>query len=118
MNMPTPAPGTVTASRIAVMADGSIAEVIITERSLPYGDKRADAFARWHSGGEWSGWWPVAESAEDASVSPDTSQQEPAALISVVIWVPAPGGGIAVGHVAHRSAYFRLTASGVAPADL
>ena len=114
--MPTQAPGKLIAARIAALADGAVAEVVIVERVLPYADKGREAYARWHSGGAWSAWRLVAEHAQDISISPDMSQQEPSALIGVVIWVPAPAGSVAANHVAHRSAFFRLTASGVIPA--
>jgi hypothetical protein len=116
--MPPRAPGSLTAARIAVMTDGSVAEVVIAERSLPYAVTRADAFARLFSDGAWSQWWLVAESAFDVSIAPDLGQEEPTALISVIEWVPAPGGAIFANHESHRSAYFHLTAAGVSRADL
>jgi hypothetical protein len=116
--MQTQAPGTLTASRVAVLSDGSVAEVVIAEHALPYAVKRADAFARWFSDGAWSAWRVVAESAFDVSIAPDVGHEEPTALISVIIWVPAPAGGIAAQrHVMHQSAFYRLTASRIVPAD-
>jgi hypothetical protein len=115
--MPTQAPGDLIASRIAVMADGAVAEVVLTERPAPYASTLREAYARWHSGGAWSAWRLVADSAFDVSIAPDLGQQEPAALISVLVWVPAPAGGIAVQHVPHQSMFFRLSASGVSSAS-
>lgn len=111
-------PGELTASRVAVLPDGSVAEVVIAVRMAPYAVKRADAYARWFSDGAWSAWRLAAESASDVSIAPDISQEEPAALISVLVWVPALTGGITAHHVAHRSAFYRLTASGIVSADL
>ena len=116
--MPTQAPGQLIASRVAVMPDGAVAEVIITEVMRPYAVTCREVHARWHRDGAWSPWQLVTENASDISVSPDTSQGEPAALISAVIWTPAPTGSTAANYVAHRSVFFRLTASGPVPADL
>lgn len=116
--MPTQAPGELIASRVAVMPDGAVAEVIITEVMRPYAVTCREARARWHRDGGWSPWWLVTENAYDISVSPDTSQGEPAALISAVIWTHAPTGSIAANYVAHRSVFYYLTASGPVPADL
>jgi hypothetical protein len=108
--MPTPAPGNITASRITMLEGGDLAEVVINERT--------EAFARWFSDGAWSSWRPVVDGVRDVSITPDTSQREPAALISVVVFVPLPMGAIAPLHVSHRSVFYRATASGVASADL
>jgi len=119
--MPTQAPGSLTASRVAVLPDGAVAEAVIAESAEPYAVKRTDAYARWFSDGAWSPWWLVAENVSDISIAPDLGQQdEPAALISVVIWVPALVGAIAANHgsQSHRSEFRRLTASGVVPEDL
>jgi len=107
----TQAPGNLVASRITTLPDGCAAEVVVNERT--------EAFARWLSGGAWSAWKPVAEGVRDVSITPDISQEEPAAaLISVVVFVPLPMGAIAPLHVSHKSAFYRLTASGIVPADL
>ena len=129
------APGELIASRVAVMANGDVAEVVLTERLGPYAARLRGAYARCHSDGAWSAWTLViSENVQDISIAADISPasrildetseiprfewQEPAALISAVIWVPAPTGAIAVNHAAHRSAFYHLTASGVSAADL
>lgn len=111
-------PGELKAAQIAVLSNGAVAEVILAERTLPYAVRRTDAFARLFDDGTWSAWVPVAEHAEDISITPDTGQGEPAALLCILTWSPTPPGGIPANHVAHRSAFYRLTGAGIAPADL
>lgn len=103
-------PGELTAVSIAVLNGGTVAEAVINERT--------ECFARLHAGGAWSGWWPVAAGVMDVSVTADAGQPEPSALIAVVVLVPLPTGAIAALHAFHRTAFYRLTASGVSAADL
>lgn len=107
--MPTQAPGNLIASRVAMLPGGIVAEVVLNERT--------EAFVRWFGGGSWSAWRPVAERVRDVSITPDISQQDPAALVGIVVFVPLPMGAIAPLHVSHKSEFYRLTASGIAPAD-
>ena len=44
---PGEAPGELTASRVAAWPDGTVAEVVLNERTT--------AYARWHRGGVWGG---------------------------------------------------------------
>jgi hypothetical protein len=107
----TPTPADLAASRIAVMPDGAVAEVVITADH--------EARARWHpAGGAWSGWMLIAGGADDVSVTPDAGQHEGSALVSVTAWRPRPMGVIPALHQSHSASYLRLSASGVAPADL
>jgi hypothetical protein len=107
---PGEAPGELTASRVAAWPDGTVAEVVLNERTA--------AYARWHSGGAWGAWLFIADGVRDVSVCAGNSGEEPAALVSVVRFVPLPFGGIAARHVSRTSAFYRLTASGIVPADL
>ena len=111
-------PGDPIASRITVLPDGTVAEVILAERTLPYAVRRTDAFARLAIGGTWSAWHVLTEAVLDVSIAPDTSQQVPTALISAIVWRAVPSGVIAANHATHQLMYFRLTASGAAAADL
>jgi hypothetical protein len=112
-------PGDLVASRITVLSNGTAAEVILAERTLPYAGRRTDAFARLAVGGAWSAWYLLAEAVQDVSIASDTSQHQPTALISALVWRPVPTGAIAAHHAAHQLMYFRLSASGAAAvADL
>lgn len=114
----TAPPGDLIAARIAVLPDGDVAEVVITERTGPYAERLRGAYVRWFGNGAWSAWHLLAESVQDVSIASDTSQQVPTALISAIVWRPVPTGVIAANHAAHQLMYFRLTASGVASAGL
>lgn len=105
-------PGELTHSRIVALPGGELAEAVVTER--------AEAFARWRAaGGPWSPWQMVAEGARDISLTPDsTSPQEPAVLIAAVTWTALPLGAYPVMHTFYTLSHFRLSASGVTPADL
>lgn len=107
---PGEVPGELTASRVAARPDGTVAEVVLNERTA--------AYARWHSGGAWGAWHFIADGVTDISVCAGSSGEEPAALVSVVRFVPLPLGGIAAHHVSRTSAFYRLSASGVVPSDL
>jgi len=115
--MSTQAPGDLVASRVTVLRNNVVAEVILAERTLPYAGRRTDAFARMAAGNAWSDWHLLAEAVQDVSITSDTSQHEPTALISAIVWRPVPVGAIAANHVTHQLMYFRLTAAGVAGAD-
>jgi hypothetical protein len=110
-------PGELIAGRLAVLPGGALAEVVITGRTAPY-ERLREAYARWHADGGWSAWRLVAGAVQDVSVVADTSQGEPSALVSAVVWVRLPEGAIAATYEAHRLAYYRLTAAGIVPADL
>lgn len=114
--MPARVPGELTASRVAVLPGGDVAEVVLAERTGAYGTRFREAYARWFSDGAWSAWHFVTEGAEDVSIAADTGKE--AALISVVVWAVAPAGAIAANHVAHRAEYYRMTADGVHSTDL
>ena len=109
--MPVQALGELTAVSVAALNGGAVAQVVV--------DERTQAFARLHSDGAWSGWWPVAGGVRDVSVTAGDGQDEPSALIAVVVQVPVPMGVLGrVGHTLYQQAFFHLTASGVVPADL
>jgi hypothetical protein len=55
------APKRLTATSIAVLPDGSIAQAVV--------DISQQAYARWYTEGSWSPWWAVASSAADVSVA-------------------------------------------------
>jgi hypothetical protein len=114
---PTQAPGDLIAARIAVLPNGDVAQVVLSERTGPYAVTLREAYARWYGGGAWSPWRLIAGDAHDISIAADIGQQEATALVGVLVWVPAPTGVIAANHVSHRPAFYRLTASGVVPAD-
>jgi len=117
--MSTQAPGDLKASRIAVLPNGDVAQVILSERTGPYAVTLREAHARLHHGGTWTPWRLIVGDAHDISIAADIGQQEATALVGVIVWVPAPGGVIAANHVSHRSKFYRLRASGVtAAADL
>lgn len=111
-------PGELIAARVAVMPNGDVAEIILTERTGPYRDRLSEAYAGWFGGGAWSAWHLVAEAVHDVSITADASGQEPSALIAVVVWVPTPSGVIVANHDANQLRHFRLTAAGLLPADL
>ena len=50
-------PKRLTATSIAVLPDGSVAQAVV--------DIAQRAYARWYSDGSWSPWWAVASSAAD-----------------------------------------------------
>jgi hypothetical protein len=108
--MPTREPGELTAVSIAALDGGAIAEAVV--------DERQQCFARLHADGAWSGWLLVADGVTDVSVTAGSGQDEPTALIAVIILVPLPLGAYAVSHTLHQDAFFRLSASGIVPADL
>jgi hypothetical protein len=104
-------PGSLTASRITTWPGGIVAEIVI--------DEQACAFGRWSEGGSWSAWWPVADGVRDVSLVAAEGDQEPAALVSIVRWTPMPVSPIAARHhKPYKQAFYRLSASGIAPADL
>jgi hypothetical protein len=107
--MPTQVPGELTAVSIAVLDGGAVAEAVVSERM--------ECFARLHADGAWSDWWSVAGGVRSVCVAADASQHEPSALIAVVVLVPVPLGAFAVTHTLYQETLFRLTTSGVAPAD-
>ncbi len=111
-------PGELIAARVAVMPDGDVAEIILTERAAPYKERLREAYARWFGDGAWSAWHLVAEAVNDVSITADASGQEPSALIAVVVWVRVPSGVSAADHDANQLRHFRLTRSGVTPVDL
>ena len=111
------APGCLTASRIAMLPSGAVVEAVI--------DEAADAFGRFSldrpfSGSSWTPWRFIGAGVKDISVTAAAEDgQEPVALVSTVSWVPKPMGIMAaIGHVPYKQRYFRLTASGVIPANL
>ena len=114
--MPTQLPGDLIASRVAVLTDGTVAQVVLSERTGPYAVTLREVYARWHGGGAWSPWRLIVGDAHDISIAADIGQQEATALVGVIVWVPAPGGVIAANHVSHRSKFYRLSASGVTDA--
>lgn len=116
--MSTRVPGELIAARVAVLPDGDVAEVIVTERTGPYSVTLREAYGRWVGGGAWSAWRLVAEAVSDVSIAADPSGEVPAALISAVIFVPVPLGAIAANHQRSQLAHFRLTPDGVVTADL
>jgi hypothetical protein len=99
-------PGPLTASRVSLADDGSVAEVVM--------DNGGRAYARYmsmHSWGTWSAWWLVGASVVDVSIAgqggglPGIGQVAPGAdgaqaLISVVF----QGGA---------SGYYVVTSNGV-----
>ena len=99
------APGELTAVDITVLSNGAVAQVVVNERT--------ECFARLHADGKWSAWWPVANGVKDISVTADGRQDEPSALIAVVVLVPVPVGVHAAGHTLHQGAFYRLTSAGV-----
>ena len=103
-------PGSLTASRIATLRPGIVAEAVI--------DERTDCLGRWHSGGSWSPWRLIAAGARDVAVAAIDDDGEPAALVSVVVLTPMPIGGIPAAYLPYQRFYYRLTASGVTPAGL
>lgn len=107
---PGEVPGELIASRVAAWPDGTVAEVVLNEQTA--------AYVRWHSGGAWGAWLFIADGVRDISVCAESGREEPAALVSVVRFVPLPLGSIAAHHVSRTSAFYRLTASGVVPAGL
>jgi hypothetical protein len=105
-------PGSLTASRITTWPGGVVAEVVIDEGTA--------SFARWFGGGSWSAWWPIAEGVRDVSIAAAPwDGQRPAALVSVVAWTPMPASPIAaLHHAPYKQSFYRLEASGIAPAGL
>ena len=115
--MAAEAPGEQLASRAAMLRDSSVAEAGIFERTAAFGERLREAYTRLHRGGAWTPWRRLAGDAHDISITADLGQEEqPTALVSVLIWVRAPAGAVVAHHVAHRTLYFRMTASGVAAA--
>jgi hypothetical protein len=111
-------PGDLIAARLAVLPDGDVAEVVMTERTAAYGERLREAYVRWFGHGAWSAWQLLTAAVSDVSIAADMSQEEHAALVSAVIWVPLPTGVIAANHAANQLAYFRVTASGAVRVDL
>jgi hypothetical protein len=103
-------PGELAASRITTLPGGTIAQVVLNERT--------EAFARWYGAGVWSDWWPVADGVRDISVCADIGQPDLAVLVNVVAHVPLPIGAFRVTHTVYQSAFYRLTADGVSSVDL
>jgi hypothetical protein len=89
-------PAQLTASRIAVLPDGNLAEAVI--------DNLGNAYARWNNG-TWSQWWAVGGPAVDISVTAANINSTDTAYISLTF----RGGARAV---------YLLTSSGVAATGL
>ena len=90
-------PAQLTASRIALMPDGDLAEVVL--------DDIGDAYARWYSDGSWSAWFFVGSPAVDVSVAAANVSSTDTAYVSMVF----RGGGRGV---------CELTSSGVTGTSL
>jgi len=89
-------PGPLTASRIALMPDGSVAEVVL--------DSAGKAFGRWN-GGSWSNWYPVAASIVDISIAASQVSSSDTAVCSATFSDGSRG-------------FYLLTPSGITVADL
>jgi hypothetical protein len=90
-------PGTLAASRVALMPDGDLAEAVL--------DDNGHAFARWYSSGAWSQWFFVGAPAVDVSVAGANVSSTDTAYVTMIF----SGGGRGV---------YQLTSSGVTSVNL
>jgi hypothetical protein len=95
-------PKRLTATSIAVLPDGSVAQAVV--------DIAQQAYARWYSGGSWSPWWRVAGPAADVSVAGASVASSDVAYVSVAF--------AEYGDVAGTPGVYALSASGVSGTSL
>jgi hypothetical protein len=105
-------PRDLTVSRIAAVADGAVAHVVIGEGSPAQGVPPG-AYCRWYDGRAWSAWRLITEAARDLDVTAVHARPEPTALVSVVSWSQTPPGVLPKKHVAWTPRFFWLTANGI-----
>jgi hypothetical protein len=95
-------PKRLTATSIAVLPDGSVAQAVV--------DIAQRAYARWYSDGSWSPWWAVASSAADVSVAGASVESLDVAYVSVAF--------VEHGEVVGTPGIYALSASGVSGTSL
>jgi hypothetical protein len=96
------APKRLTATSIAVLPDGSVAQAVV--------DISQQAYARWYSDGSWSPWWTLASSAADVSVAGASVESSNVAYVSVAF--------ADYGDVVGTPGVYALSSSGVSGASL
>lgn len=85
-------PAPLVASRVALMPDGDVAEVVL--------DNVGAVYARWNNGSTWSTWWSLGNQAQDVSIGAANVSSTDTACVSVTFKSGTRG-------------FYGLTASGV-----